>query len=158
VSRAALPTQADFPFWSEEKVRISDTDHNGHVNNTATGQYCEAGRGEMMLQVAGSRGAGRGFAMAVARVAIDYRREIHWPGRVRVGTRVARIGTSSVTVAQALFWWPPEAAPGAPGTLFATAESVMVIMDPHTRRSMPMPEALRERFAALAGPVGLAQG
>ena len=150
-----LPTEADFPFWTEEKVRISDTDHNGHVNNTATGQYCEAGRGELMLHVAGSRGAGRGFAMAVARVAIDYRREIHWPGRVRVGTRVARIGTSSVTVAQGLFWWPPEAAaPGsaAPGTLFATAESVMVIMDPVTRRSMPMPEVLRERFGALMRP------
>ena len=88
--------------------------------------------------------------MAVARVAIDYRREIHWPGRVRVGSRVARIGNSSVTVQQALFWWPPEVPPGsAPGTLFATAESVMVIMDPVTRRSMPMPEVLRERFAAL---------
>ena len=37
MSRADPPTEADFPFWSEEKVRISDTDHNGHVNNTATG-------------------------------------------------------------------------------------------------------------------------
>lgn len=155
MSGAALPTEADFPFWSDEKVRISDTDHNGHVNNTATGQYCEAGRGEVMLHVAGSRGAGRGFAMAVARVAIDYRREIHWPGRVRVGTRVARVGRSSITVAQGLFWRPPEAAADAPGLLFATAESVMVILDPTTRRSMPLPEVLRERFAALAGPMGL---
>ena len=156
MSGSTLPTESDFPFWTEEKVRISDTDHNGHVNNTATGQYCEAGRGELMLHIAGSRGAGRGFAMAVARVAIDYRREIHWPGRVRIGSRVARIGNSSVTVQQALFWWPPEMPPGSaphttPGTLFATAESVMVIMDPTTRKSMPMPEVLRERFAALAG-------
>jgi len=155
MTETSPPTEADFPFWSDEKVRISDTDHNGHVNNTATGQYCEAGRGEMMLHVAGSRGAGRGFAMAVARVAIDYRREIHWPGRVRVGTRVARVGRSSITVVQALFWWPPEIEAEAPGTLFATAESVMVILDPATRRSMPMPEVLRERFADLAGPMGL---
>jgi len=32
---------------------------------------------------------------------------------------------------------------------------VMVILDPATRRSMPMPEVLRERFADLAGPMGL---
>jgi acyl-CoA thioester hydrolase len=151
VTAADPPTEAHFLFWSEETVRISDTDHNGHMNNTATEQYREAGRGEMMLHVAGSRGAGRGFAMAVARVAIDDRREIHWPGRVRVGTRVARIGRSSITLVQGLFWWPPEADRDAPGLLFANAESVMVILDPSTRRARPLPEVLRERFAALMG-------
>lgn len=139
------PTEADFPFWTEEKLRIADTDMNGHVNNGATGAFCEAGRAELMMEGGGDPRA-RGFAMAVARVAIDYRREIHYPGRVRVGSRVSRLGTSSVTVAQGLF---------KDGELFATAESVMVILDPATRRPMAMPEAVRARFVAFAGPGGV---
>ena len=143
--RVPLPTEADFPFWTEEKIRISDTDHQGHVNNVSIGAYVEAGRGEILHEAGiGESGGGR-FGMALARVAIDYRREIRWPGRVRIGSRVTRLGRSSVTVAHGLF---------KEGTLFATAESVMVILDPATRRPMEMPEALRARFAAFAAPGG----
>jgi acyl-CoA thioester hydrolase len=143
--RAPPPQESDFPFWTEEKVRISDTDHNGHVNNVSIGAYCEAGRGEILRAAGVGEGSGGRFRMALARVAIDYRREIHWPGPVRIGTRVVRMGTSSVVVAQGLF---------KDGVLFATAESVMVILDPATRRPMPMPEELRARFAAFAAPEG----
>lgn len=145
MSRAALPTEADFPFWTEEKLRIADTDHNGHINNGATGAFCEAGRAELMAAVGGDR-TERGFAMAVARVAIDYLREIHYPGRIRIGSRVTRIGTSSVTVAQGLF---------KDGVLFARAENVMVILDPETRRPMPISAGLQAGFEALAGAGGL---
>jgi acyl-CoA thioester hydrolase len=143
--RAPPPTEADFPFWTEEKVRISDTDHQGHVNNVSIGAYVEAGRGEMLHAAGiGESGSGR-FGMALARVAIDYRREIRWPGPVRIGSRVTRLGSSSVTVAHGLF---------KDGELFATAESVMVILDPATRRPMAMPEELRARFAGFAAPGG----
>jgi acyl-CoA thioester hydrolase len=139
------PTEADFPFWTEEKLRVADTDMGGHVNNGAIGAFCEAGRAELMMEAGGDPRT-RPFAMAVARVAIDYRREIHYPGRVRIGSRVSRLGTSSVAVAQGLF---------KDGVLFATAEGVMVILDPATRRPAAMPEAVRSRFAAFAGPGGV---
>ncbi len=32
-----------------------------------------------------------------------FRREVHWPGEVHVGTRVKRIGRSSLTLEQGLF-------------------------------------------------------
>lgn len=139
MTRAAQPSEADFPFWTEEKLRIADTDHNGHINNGATGQFCEAGRAELMAHCAGDR-EGRDFAMAVARVAIDYLREIHYPGRIRIGSLVSRLGTSSVTVEQGLF---------KDGVLFARSENVLVILDRDTRRPMPIPEEVRARFAAL---------
>ncbi len=140
--RAPPPTEADFPFWTEENIRISDTDHNGHVNNVAIGAYCEAGRGAILHAAGVGKAGGGRYGMALARVAIDYHGEIFWPGRVRIGTRIARMGRSSVAVAQGLF---------KDGALFATAEGVMVILDPATRRPMAMPEALRARFAALGG-------
>jgi acyl-CoA thioester hydrolase len=93
-----------------------------------------------MWHVGGERD-GRDFAMAVARVAIDYLREIHYPGRIRIGSRVARLGTSSVTVVQGLF---------KDGVLFARSENVMVILDPDTRRPMPIPAEIRARFEALS--------
>jgi acyl-CoA thioester hydrolase len=33
VAGVAVTTQ--FPFWTEEKLRIQDTDLNGHVNNAS---------------------------------------------------------------------------------------------------------------------------
>jgi acyl-CoA thioester hydrolase len=140
VSRAEAPDPARFTFWTEEKLRIADTDMNGHVNNGAIGAFCEAGRAELMLAAAGPPRE-REVAMAVVRVVIDYRREIHYPGRVRIGSAVTRLGTSSITVEQALFM---------DGVCFATGESVLVVMDRETRRPVPIPARIRAGFAAAA--------
>jgi len=134
------PDAARFPFWTEEKLRLADTDMNGHINNGAIGAFCEAGRAEIMHAVAGPPET-RAVGMAVARVEIDYLREIHYPGRVRIGTCVARIGRSSITVEQGLFQGE---------VCFATSRAVMVMLDRTTRRPAELPEALRAGFGALA--------
>lgn len=130
---------SDFPFWTEEKLRIQDTDLNGHVNNASIAALCEAGRGEIISAVAGTPRE-RALASALRRVMIDYLAEAHYPGRVRIGSRIAKVGNSSITIAQALF---------AEDRCFATAESVIVFTDRATRRPAPMPEAWREGFARL---------
>lgn len=146
-NRKAPPRPSDFAFWTEEKLRIADTDMNGHVNNGAIGALCEAGRVELMRAGAGPS-EGQPFVMVVARVAIDYRREIHYPGRVRIGSAVTAIGTSSITVAQGLF---------KDEDCFATSEAVMVLLDRATRRPAPIPEEVRARFLAIA-PAPATQG
>ena len=140
--RPAAPDPASFPFWTEEKLRVADTDLNGHINNGAFGAFCEAGRAELWEAVAGPL-AGRPVTMALARVEIDYLRELHYPGRVQVGSAVARIGTSSFTVRQGLF---------RDGTCFATGQSVMVVLDPATRRPAAIPAALRDGLARFSPP------
>jgi acyl-CoA thioester hydrolase len=140
------PALARFPFWTEEKLRIADTDMNGHVNNGAIGAFCEAGRVEVMRAVAGAP-EDSPVRMVVARVEIDYRAEIHFPGQVRIGTAVTRLGESSLTVEQGLF---------RDEVCFATSRAVMVMLDPATRRPTPMPAALREGFATLAPAEGAA--
>jgi hypothetical protein len=55
---------------------------------------------------------------------------MHWPGIVEIGTRIDRIGRSSVTLAQALF---------VGDDCVATCQSVVVLIDASTRRSTCLP-------------------
>jgi acyl-CoA thioester hydrolase len=87
-----------------------------------------------------------GAAFVIARLVLDFRAEIRWPGTVDIGTRVEQIGRSSFTLKQALFQGE---------RLVATAETVIVLMDEETRRSTPLPaatvDALRKLMAAQDG-------
>lgn len=132
--------RSDFPFWTDEKLRIQDTDFNGHVNNASIAALCESGRGDIICAVSGLP-TERAMAGALRKVTIEYLAEIHYPGAVRIGSAIARVGNSSITIAQGLF---------KGGVCFATAESVIVFMDHGTRRPAPMPEAWRAGYAALA--------
>ncbi len=138
--RAPAPRPEEYRFWSEERVRIADTDLNGHVNNGAIGAYCETGRADLMTAAAGAPQE-RGFAMALARVAINYRREVHYPSTVRIGSAVLSMGRSSFTLEQALY---------VGEDCVATAENVFVILDRASRKPIPIPDAARERFLELA--------
>jgi len=142
VSRRPAPRPEEFTFWTEEKVRVSDTDLNGHVNNAAYAAYFESARAELLTAVAGAP-AEREFGLALARVTIEYRQEVHYPARLRIGSAVVAIGTTSLTIAHALFLAEACA---------ATAASVFVLLDRATRRPRPVDEALRMRFLALAPP------
>jgi acyl-CoA thioester hydrolase len=128
-----------YPFWTEEKLRIQDTDLNGHVNNAAIAAFCEAGRSEIIMAIAGPP-RGRALGAALRRVAIEYLAELHYPGSVRIGSAIAKVGNTSITIAQGLF---------AGARRFATAESVIVFLDPETRRPAPLPEEWRAGFGRL---------
>lgn len=131
--------RSEYPFWTEEKLRIQDTDFNGHVNNASIAALCEAGRGDIICAVSGLPHE-RGMASALRKVSIEYLAEIFYPGQVRIGSAIARVGNSSITIAQGLF---------KDGACFATAESVIVFIDRETRRPAPMPEAWRAGYGRL---------
>jgi acyl-CoA thioester hydrolase len=139
-NRTPPPRPAEFQFWSEERVRVSDTDHNGHVNNGAIAAYCETGRADLMHAAGGTRDE-RGFAMVIARVAIDYRLEVHYPNRVRIGGAILSMGNASFTLEQGLF---------VNDRCVATAENVFVILDRETRKPTPIPPETRAKLLELA--------
>jgi acyl-CoA thioester hydrolase len=114
------------------------------VNNAAIAAYFETGRAELMTEAAGPPAA-RAFGLAVVRVAIDYRREAHYPARLRIGCAVRRIGGSSITLDQAIF---------QAQDCIASAEAVFVLLDRATRRPRPVPDDLGARFGALAPLLG----
>jgi acyl-CoA thioester hydrolase len=130
---------ADFPFRSHEKVRYSDTDRQGHVNNAIFATYLETGRVELLYHPTHPI-VETGAECVIASLALDYRGEIHWPGEVQVGTGVLRIGTSSMTLVQVA---------EQEGRPVATAETVIVQIDSATRKARPLSAAARERLQAL---------
>ncbi len=142
---AASPVAlTDFPHHSYDKLRYGDTDSQGHINNAVFTTLLETGRVEVLLDADGGLLLPAGSAFVIVNLSMAFRGEIHWPGRVDIGTRVKAIGRSSVTFEQALF---------QDGRLVATAETVIVQMSEATRRSEPLsPEvaAHLQRFAAAA--------
>jgi acyl-CoA thioester hydrolase len=134
------PRLSDFPVRSHDKLRYGDTDRQGHVNNAVFTTMYETGRVEL-LQLGQSEGLGLDdVSFVIARLCLDYRGEIFWPGTVEIGTAVKALGNSSITFTQALF---------QNGQCVSTAESVVVQLDNRTRRSTPLGALVREKLQVL---------
>ncbi len=136
------PALDDFPAHSHDKLRYGDTDRQGHVNNAVFATLLETGRIEV-LRDATAQLTEDGREWVIARLTLDFLGEILWPGQVDVGTRVQRIGRTSVGMEQALF---------QDGRIVARAETVIVQMDEETRRPAALSDTARERFEALQVP------
>lgn len=128
--------------WVCVTVRYGDTDRQGHVNNAVFSAFLEAGRVNMLLPPQGPLHP-PGAAFVIARLILDFRAEMNWPGEAWIGTRVTRIGRSSMTLEQAIY---------QNGVCAATAENVIVQMDETTRKSSPLtPETIARLEALRAG-------
>jgi acyl-CoA thioester hydrolase len=132
----------DFPARASDKVRYGDTDRQGHVNNAVFATFLETGRVEILYD-RGHPLADPGSAFVIARLVLDFRSELKWPGEVTIGTRVAAIGRSSVKLEQAIF---------QNGKCVATAETAIVQMDETTRRSRSLSQLARDRLSAFIDP------
>ena len=135
----ALADRARYRFFSRDILRLSDLDHQRHVNNAVHPSLFTNGRyalihGHLRQSVAATD------AFAMVKVTIEYLSEMHFPGEVEVGTLVRRIGNSSLTFGQAIF---------NNGKCAAVAESVMVMLDGKTRRPKALPPAAIAELEAL---------
>jgi acyl-CoA thioester hydrolase len=129
----------DFPARTYDKLRYGDTDRQGHVNNAVFATLFETGRVSVFHDPAAPL-LKPGFSFVIARIAIDYRAEIFWPGTVEIGTGVKAVGRSSVTFLQALF---------QAQKCVALAESVVVQVDAATRKSAPLDEEAKARLLGM---------
>ena len=141
-ARPAAPRLADFPRRGSDTIRFADLDPQGHVNHAKFATYMETSRAAIIrdpdhsLQVEGA-------TSVMARIEINYLREMQWPGTVEIGTAVAEIGRSSYSFAHALF---------QDGQCAGTGRVTMVLIDRETRRSRPLPPELIERLKRLMAP------
>lgn len=133
------PTLAQFPAHAYDKLRYADTDRQGHVNNSVFSTALETGRVELLhAPEAGIAEAGKSFV--IARLELDFRGELTWPGEVAIGTKVESVGRTSITLAQGLFQHD---------RCVALATTVVVQVDDRTRRSTPWSSAAAARLLAL---------
>jgi acyl-CoA thioester hydrolase len=133
---AVEPRAEEFPHRIVETLRFADTDRNGHITSSVFAICCQSGRLALLSDPAWAIQP-PSSQFVLARLILDYRGEMHWPGAVEVGTRVERIGRSSVTLAQALF---------QNDRCVATAQSITVLTHAMTRRAHPIPHASVQRL------------
>jgi acyl-CoA thioester hydrolase len=130
VMRAKTLPLSSFPFITFDKIRYRDTDRQGHVNNAVFGTYFETGRVELLY---GNKDLflAENCSFVVAKVTIELIAEIHWPGKIDIGTGVTRIGTSSLVIEANLY---------QDDRLVATSETIVVQVHNETKRSFPLSE------------------
>lgn len=124
-SRPAYAVSAPFPV----QLRFSDTDRLGHVNNAVYATYAELGRLAFLREL-GMTDQG----LILARLAIDFRRQVRLGDECSVVTRVVRVGRTSFTLEQTLT---------ANGEVAAEFEAVLVCFDYASQRPVPVPDAFR---------------
>jgi acyl-CoA thioester hydrolase len=137
-----LTRRETFTDFAPVIIRYSDQDSMGHVNNVSIGAYIEAGR-TMLIQGLLDQFDHPGLDYILARVVIDYRRELHYPGTVEVGARLIRLGSKSLTAGYGVFQGD---------ICFATSECVNVFYDMRTRSSVVPPQdvqaVIRQKISA----------
>ena len=129
------PKYEDFPLKAYDKIRYADTDRQGHVNNALFSTFLETGRTELIYANEPLHAEKASFV--IASLKLDLISEIRWPGTVEIGSAITRIGNSSFSLFQGIY---------QNGNLAAVAETVIVQMDDHTRKSTPLSPGTKERL------------
>lgn len=125
--------------WTSINLRYGDTDRQGHINNAVYCTLFESGRVDFLFDETKSI-AGPGTAFVIARLALDYLEEMHFPGIAEVGSKIIAIGTSSFTVGQAVFY---------KGKCCSTSESIIVLIDEAAGKPIPITDTLEARLKLL---------
>jgi acyl-CoA thioester hydrolase len=111
------------------EIRWHDVDAYQHVNNAVYATYLEECRDEWMETVLD--GVSDAWDFVLARVAIDFRRELRLEHEHALVTcRLERVGNASVTLREEIH--------AAEGWLSAESEAVLVARDRETGRSRPL--------------------
>lgn len=132
---------ASYPLVVDEKVRFSDTDRQGHVNNVSFSFFFEAGRAAITLDDQGLLEPDCFFVIVTT--TIDFLGELNYPGFIAVANGIERIGTSSLSVRQALF---------QDGRCASLSNSTMAQVNMTQKRAQPLSDRCRAYFEKLRLP------
>jgi acyl-CoA thioester hydrolase len=139
-TRPAPPAIEQFPRRGTDTVRFADCDPQGHVNHAKFATYMETSRAAIIRDPAHPLLV-EGATSVLARLEIDYLRELHFPGTVQIGSAIVEIGRSSYIFSHALY--------REDGECVATGRITMVLIDREARRARPLPPELVERLKQL---------
>ena len=121
-------------------VRFGDTDMFGHVNNAAFATYIETARLAFFRDRLGAtleRPGGEAGGIILARMAIDFRKQLLYGASAEVTTEVVRIGRTSMTLEQEVL---------SAGEVVAQAETVIVAFDYERQEPVEIPRQVRAKL------------
>jgi len=113
-----------YPIGSTEKLRFPDTHRIGDVSNAVFAVCCQSARIEILCDPGRLPISGQA-RFVMARLELSFLGQIRWPGTAEIGTRVDRVGRSSVSMAQGMFLKEHHVAAG---------QSTVALIDLTTRR------------------------
>jgi acyl-CoA thioester hydrolase len=126
----------EFRHWMTLPVRWGDMDSFGHVNNAKFFTYGEEARMAYFDRYAvHDPKFGKDYRVLIARVACDFIKQLHHPATVELGTRVVRMGRSSLGMTTAMF---------VNDALIAVQDAVLVWFDYLNQKVEQIPQTARE--------------
>ena len=134
---------------SRVRVRYGETDQMGVAYHAHYLVWCEIGRTDLIRTLGPSYAAieEQGVRLAVAEATLRYAAPARYDDELRVETRLERAQSRLVTFSYRILLEQP-AGSGEPGTLLATATTVLVSID-HAGRTRAMPAHVRAAFDGL---------
>lgn len=135
----------EFRYYQPIQVRYNDIDAQGHVNNAKYVTYIEYARFRYLTEL--GLWDGKSFmdlGLIVADCHVSYLAPIKLNQRIRVGTRVSKIGNKSLVFSSQI-----EEEDTA--KIMATAEIIMVSYDYNTETTIAVPGNWREKISRYEG-------
>jgi acyl-CoA thioester hydrolase len=134
-----------YKFFHPVQIRYNDIDAQGHVNNARYATFIELARFRYITEL--GLWGGLSFLdldLIVADMHIRYLAPIKLNQRIRVGTRVSRIGKKSMQ-------FDHQIEDEDSGQVMATAEMVMVCFNYRTETTTPVSDDWREKISRYEG-------
>jgi acyl-CoA thioester hydrolase len=137
---------SEFKFYYPIEVRYGDLDAQGHLNNAKYLTYFETGRINYFTHL-GLFTPGQSFmdvGVIMAETRITFHAAVEYGTPVKVGVRTSKMGGKSMTVDQNIVH-------AETGEMLASGYVILVAYDYHTRRSIPIPDVMRETISKFEG-------
>lgn len=125
---------SDLRFRQRVAVRFRDLDSMGHAHHTLPVIYFEEARAAYWRDVAGCVT----ISYVLAEIRVQFKQRILYPADLTVRVGVSHLGNASFVMRYELS--------DADGALLATGETVQVMYDYATNRSMAIPADVRARI------------
>ncbi len=130
-----------FQFFTKIKIRYSETDMSGHVNNTSYLVYFEQARVEYYEHIAAFS---EQYYLVTADIWCHYHAEAFYPEVLEIGVRVAKLGNSSFELEYVVRVTHDQ-------RIVATGTGAVVLMSTYTKKPVAIPESIRKAIAQLEG-------
>lgn len=143
--------RSDFRFFHPLRVRWAEVDMQHIVFNAHYLMYLDTAMGDYWRALAlpyQESMAVLGGDMYVKKATLEYHASARYDDVLHIGLRCARVGQSSMVFEAGIF---------RGDTLLVSGELLYVFADPASQTSRPVPEALRQVFAAQTAGLALTQ-
>lgn len=135
-----MSSPGPFPSVIPLQIRFNDIDGQQHVNNAVYQMYYDIGRAGYFSAATGQEYQPGGRSLVIASITTDFLIPVFLHDAVQVETRVLKIGTKSLTMAQRI-------TDRENGAIKSTCTTVFAGFDYGSQTTMPIDPDLRRAIA-----------